>query len=357
MIVDSNYGVIEGYFGTPWSMDERLSYPKFLAEYGYNFFIYAPKNDPFLRKSWDKPWTQEYSENIRRLKVAFNNFNIDFGVGFTPAGVASDVCDHPDILISRIKEIAEILQPDYFVLLFDDLKNSDEEKLAYYQLKITDIVLNNIGNLKKFILCPSYYSFDPILPKVFGEMPKNYWQEYAQGLDPKVDIFWTGEKVCSTGYSREHLLQVTDIFKRKVFLWDNYPVNDGKKMADFLYLEPFSNRTSDIAELTSGHAINPMREPFLNKLVLATLPYAYKGNPLTLESSEYWNLATKILGNETAELIKNDCYTFAKCGRSSINDGELLRLKALYSSVGSDASNEIYRYLAGEYAFDPACLT
>lgn len=354
---NSNCGIIEGYFGTPWSMKERLTYPRFLANYGYKFFIYAPKNDPFLRKCWDKAWDDTYISMMSNLEQSFHSEGIEFGIGFTPAGQASEVIANPSLLISRIKEITACLSLDYFVLLFDDLKNSDADKLAYYQLKITDLVLSHLPSIKHLIVCPSYYSTDPILSKVFGDMPQNYWKEYAAGLDPAVNIFWTGEKVCSDGYSEEHLLQVADIFKRKPFLWDNYPVNDGRKMADFLYLKPFANRGNHILSLTEGHAINPMREPYLNQLVLATLPYAYTNNPLTFASKDYWILAKDILGEDIVDQLRKDCEVFASCGRSSISFDDKNDLISVYSNIGSSASLEIVDYLNGKYEFDPNCLT
>ena len=45
-------GVIEGFFGKPWSWDDRASYAGFLRELGFDFYIYAPKADRRLRKEW-----------------------------------------------------------------------------------------------------------------------------------------------------------------------------------------------------------------------------------------------------------------------------------------------------------------
>ncbi|MGN1356400.1 MAG: beta-N-acetylglucosaminidase domain-containing protein [Succinivibrionaceae bacterium] len=350
-------GIIEGYFGTPWSMEDRLSYPSFMAEYGYGFYIYAPKNDPFLRKSWDKPWNEDYLKELKKLKDSFNDKKIDFGIGFTPAGQASEIASHPEQLQERIREIDKELHPDYFALLFDDLKNSDADRLAYFQLQIADKVFQELSGVKRFIVCPSYYSFDPVLDRVFGVRPKSYWKEYAGGLDPHTDIFWTGEKVCSSGFSAEHLLQVAEIFGRKPFLWDNYPVNDGKNLADYLFLEPFSNRGPEICELTSGHGINPMREPLVNKLVLATLPFSYRGKSLTLASPEYWELSEKILGSGTSCQLRQDCEIFARSGRASLDQDKLADLTEIYNRIGTPSALEICRYLKGDYAFDPDCLT
>ena len=48
-------GVIEGFYGTPWSDEQRLDMIDFLAAHRFNTFLYAPKDDPFLRDRWREP--------------------------------------------------------------------------------------------------------------------------------------------------------------------------------------------------------------------------------------------------------------------------------------------------------------
>jgi hyaluronoglucosaminidase len=45
-------GVIEGYYGRPWSWDMREAQARFLASHGYSSYIYAPKADAYLRRRW-----------------------------------------------------------------------------------------------------------------------------------------------------------------------------------------------------------------------------------------------------------------------------------------------------------------
>ena len=48
-------GVIEGYFGDPWSHADRLAVVALLAPLGFGFFHHAPKADAFLRRRWREP--------------------------------------------------------------------------------------------------------------------------------------------------------------------------------------------------------------------------------------------------------------------------------------------------------------
>jgi len=353
-----NCGVIEGYFGTPWSFKSRNTYPEFLRKYGYRFFIYAPKNDPFLRKKWDREWSDRYIKVLKNFAGSCHRSGIEFGIGFTPAGDASAVAENPELLLARVREISSVLPLDYFALLFDDLKNNDRSRLAYYQLRIIDLITSELTSVKHFIVCPSYYTTDPVIGRVFGERPENYWNDYADGLDPEVNLFWTGEKVCSDSYSRAHLEWFAEQFRRKPFLWDNYPVNDGKKLADFLFLKPFENRASFLNEYLTGHAVNPMREPHLNKITMSTLGDTYDDRALDTDSELYWQRVTGFTGRKLARCIRDDFRFFTEIGLSGIESDELAELQKKYEKFRSNPyGREIYDYLKGKYAFDPACLT
>jgi hyaluronoglucosaminidase len=55
--INMNAGVIEGFFGRPWDWSARHMGIDFLRDYGYQFYVYAPKADPFLRRRWRDPMT------------------------------------------------------------------------------------------------------------------------------------------------------------------------------------------------------------------------------------------------------------------------------------------------------------
>ena len=51
-----NAGVIEGFFGRPWDWRARQGTIDFLRDNGYQFYVYAPKADAFLRRRWREPF-------------------------------------------------------------------------------------------------------------------------------------------------------------------------------------------------------------------------------------------------------------------------------------------------------------
>ena len=351
----NNCGIIEGFFGDKWKFEDRNKYPKFLKDHGYKFYIYAPKADQQLRSKWQHPLSQKYINSLVNFSQRCHKNEIDFGIGFTPMGNLNELCHDPSLLLERIEELNEKVPLDYFALLFDDLKNQDRDELGALQLKLVDLVFSRLKNIKRFIVCPSYYSTDPILEKVFGEKPKNYWNEFADGLDQSIDLFWTGQAVMSKSYSREHLEWFITQFKRKPFLWDNYPVNDGKKTIRYLNIAPYADRPSYLDELTNGHAVNPMIQPLLSQIPLATLSYAYKDQPLDPNSEEYWLIVKKLAGNELANLLRDD---YKLCTEIGVEAPTPIELQERYESfIPSPFGYEVFRYMAGMYVFDPKCLT
>ncbi len=63
----ANLGVIEGFFGKGWSWQARARYAQWLPRHGYGFYIYAPKEDGYLRKHWALPWPEQQLADLAEL--------------------------------------------------------------------------------------------------------------------------------------------------------------------------------------------------------------------------------------------------------------------------------------------------
>src|SRR5699024_10505650 len=60
-------GFIEGYYGIPWTDQDRMS----LMEFGGNFkmtsYVFAPKDDPYHNSEWRKPYPEERLNEIEEM--------------------------------------------------------------------------------------------------------------------------------------------------------------------------------------------------------------------------------------------------------------------------------------------------
>ena len=233
-------GIIEGYFGTPWRWADRTHAMRTLAGYGYRFFIYAPKADVHLRRRWKEPHPKATHEALATFATACRAAGVRFGVGFSPFEVYRHFDDAARATLrARIAEL-DSLGLDDLAILFDDMRG-DIPDLASRQAAIIAFVAS-CTKATRLIMCPSYYTDDAVLDRVFGARPANYLEDLGRLLDPKVEVFWTGEEVCARAFSPGHLADVAGKLRRKPFLWDNYPVNDGPRMSQLSACACFTGR-------------------------------------------------------------------------------------------------------------------
>jgi hyaluronoglucosaminidase len=341
-------GIIEGYFGRSWSWDSRAAVLERLAPAGYSFFHYAPKFDEKLRRDWqclhDKTAASHISEFAERCRAR----EVRFGIGITPYGAHLDFDRE-----SRDRMKAKLAQFDCWgivdlAVLFDDMRGELPD-LAARQAEVADFIFTH-SKAERFFFCPSYYSLDPKLDAVFGLRPLNYLEELGRRLDRSVAIYWTGEEVCAPEVGAAHLRDMAEIFGRKVALWDNYPVNDGPRMSQYLHLRAFTGRSASIGTEISHHAINPALQPMLGCIPALTLPMLYGQKEDYRYSSAFAEAARAIGGAELAATLQADLLTLQQAGLDRLSAATRVSLRNRYSTFGNDAAQEIVDWLDGAYA-------
>ena len=100
-------GVIEGFYGKPWSWEEREATVRFLAAYGYRFYLYAPKADPYLRRQWQDDHPVEIAARLKTLAAACQVAGVRFGVGLSPYEAYADYRDVMAMVEELIPTLAE----------------------------------------------------------------------------------------------------------------------------------------------------------------------------------------------------------------------------------------------------------
>jgi hyaluronoglucosaminidase len=347
------FGIIEGFFGQAWSWADRLVWAKFLATIGGNLYIYAPKKDPFLRRRWREPIAPQHFAQLRDCRLAYRSAGVEFGVGITPFDLQHELSPADrSALHNKITQLNE-LELDHLAILFDDMRG-DFPDLAAIQLEIIDFIIN-ISNAQKFSICPTYYSDDPVLEKVFGDRPQDYW-DTLRSLDPSIDIFWTGEKVCSQEYSPAHLAATQERFDRPVLLWDNYPVNDGQRLTTKVHFHDIGQRDARIKDGCAGQLMNPMNQPLLSRIAVATMARVHQLASKTPPSDCHTEIK-KFAAADLAKLMIRDAQQFAVVGLDGMNKEDCVTLARQYSQCHDPMAIEIVDWLNGKYAFDPNCLT
>ncbi len=335
-------GLLEGFFGIPWSWEARRHAVSFLAPHGYGFYLYAPKADPYLRKSWQEPHPAAEREALIAFRDHCRGEGVRFGIGLTPFELHLQE-DWKAPLAARLDSLAE-LGADDLAILFDDMRG-DLPDLAERQAAMVAFAAERSG-ASRFFCCPSYYSNDPILDRAFGPRPENYLQDLGRLLDPAVEVFWTGEEVCSREFSAGHLAPVAGQLQRKPFLWDNYPVNDGALMSQHLHLRAFTGRPAGLP--IAGHAINPASQPLLSLIPALTLAESHARGADYAYGAAWDRAAEAVLGPDLARQVRADLLSLQDRGKDRLG-ARRETLRAKYAAVDHPAAREIVDWLDGKW--------
>ncbi|MBE3557544.1 MAG: beta-N-acetylglucosaminidase domain-containing protein, partial [Firmicutes bacterium] len=251
-------GIIEGFYGAPWTHEKRLAMIHFLGETMMNSYAYAPKDDPYHRQRWRDAYPENAWRDLGELVAACRREGVNFWFCISPG---------KDIVFSKEADLAALcdkcaavegLGVSHFALLMDDI----------------DPRLSNASDQQRFTspaaaqasLANRLYDFlrqrDPAVQLLF--CPTEYWQPgdspyrrtLRSTLQPEIGIFWTGIGVVAPQVSSADAAQAQAWFGHSLVLWDNYPVTDFDH--SLLLLGPLRNRDAQLPERLHGILANPM---------------------------------------------------------------------------------------------------
>ncbi|HWK89057.1 MAG TPA: beta-N-acetylglucosaminidase domain-containing protein [Longimicrobium sp.] len=344
--MDVELGIIEGFYGKPWSWQARAETMAFLAPHGYRFYLYAPKADPYLRRRWTEPHPPHLAEALAGHAARCREAGVRFGVGLSPYEIFHGFDDAARDALTRKLAFCDELGADDLALLFDDMPGGDPD-LAERQVEIVDFAAERT-RADRILVCPSYYSDDPVLDRVFGARPPRYLERLGEALDPAIEILWTGEEVVSREWSAGHLARVAEQLGRKPFLWDNYPVNDGQRMSQYLHLRGFTGRPAGMAKYVAAQGINPALQPTLSRIPALTLAESYRLGEEYAYGAAMAKAAVQVLGEELGARVREDVLTLQDVGLDRLGEKADV-LRARYAGVDHPGAREIIGWLDGEY--------
>jgi len=348
---DVELGLIEGYYGRPWSWRERGETIAFLAEHGYRFFIYAPKADPYLRRRWREDHPAEMALELEGLARRCAKLGVRFGVGLSPFEIYRDFDASAKAALGRKLAALDDIGVQYLAILFDDMRG-DLPRLAQTQASILGWIAKRT-RAARLVVCPTYYSDDPVLDQFFGARPDRYLEDFGAALDPAIDVFWTGSEVCSREFQPGSLDRVAQQLRRKPVLWDNYPVNDGPMMSRHLHLRGFTGRPASIAQRISAHAVNPALQPVLTRIPALTLADSYRLGEAYDYGAAFDDAAAMVLGADLATVVRRHMSSLQDTGLDRLGEA-VPKLRARFAAIDHAGAREIVAWLDGDFAITRA---
>ncbi len=263
-------GVVEGFYGKPYTHEQRLELFTYLKEVRMNSYLYAPKDDLYHREKWRLPYSPEADERIKELSDQAKRNRIDFYYGISP-GKDFNYADEADykILIEKLKKIRS-LGVQRFALLMDDIEpklSEEEQKLfdspAHAHAHLANFVLKELEPKPPFLFCPTDYMQNYDTP---------YRADIRKYLDGQVSVFWTGYNTVAEAITDEDGKVLIENFGRHPVLWDNYPVNDFEPKRR-VYLGAVRNRSRYLYKTHSGYLVNLSELYESSKIPLTTMSH------------------------------------------------------------------------------------
>ncbi|MGW5442114.1 beta-N-acetylglucosaminidase domain-containing protein [Streptomyces asiaticus] len=77
-------GVIEGFYGSPWTHAERMDQLAFYGDVKMNTYIYAPKDDPYHREKWREPYPAAKLAELGELVRQATDHHVRFTFAVSP---------------------------------------------------------------------------------------------------------------------------------------------------------------------------------------------------------------------------------------------------------------------------------
>ena len=254
-------GFIEGYYGNPWSTEDRVNLMNWGGYYKLNAYVYAPKDDPKHNAKWQELYTPEEIESkIKPLAAAGNESKCRFVFALHPFMSHPITKGNYDTYVPKMKaKFKQVIDAGVrqIAILADDAGNQGNDlykKLLedttqwlheLQQEKNADGTLKYPGLKDTLIFCPVNYM--------------GHGEEWYKDLPKNVQVVNTGGRVWGKIDK-----QFADTFKKKSgvspFMWINWPCSDNDK--DALHMGGHDNFLgSDLKPgQVEGVVLNPMQQ-------------------------------------------------------------------------------------------------
>lgn len=305
-------GTIEGFYGSPWSHEERLDQLGFYGDVKMNTYVYAPKDDPYHREQWREPYPSDRLSKIGELVEKADRNHVDFVFALSPG---TSICYSSEsdyrALLSKFESLYD-LGVRAFSIPLDDIDYTEwnceadqqeygppsPETAANAQIDLLNRVQRDFieahGDIEPLQTVPTEYS---------GLERSSYKSILEEDLADEITVMWTGTAVVPPEITREEAEQVHDLFGHDIVLWDNYPVNDFSQTAGRLLLAPYRKREPNLSENLAGIVSNPMNQAAASKVALFTIA-DYTWNDMDYDSERSWHEAARYLADDNEETVQ-----------------------------------------------------
>ena len=333
-------GFIEGYYGNPWSNEDRAALMTYGGDYKLNQYIFAPKDDPYHNSKWRELYPEEKLEGIKKLAAAGEESKTRYVYALHPFmnnAIRFDTDENYQEDLNIIKaKFTQLLESGVrqFGILADDASVPPQGASSYVRL-LNDLTewlreqQKTYTDLKDdIIFCPNDY---------MGSGASEQLKEINKAGD-NVSIVMTGGRIWGE-VSQEFATNFKNNIAsegyegREPYFWINWPCSDNSKKhlimgGNDTFLHPGVQ-----PESVKGIVLNPMQQAEANKSALfAVADYSWNIWENKDQANQNWQDSFKYMDHGTAEETESST-ALREISKHMINQNMDSRVTALQESV------------------------
>ncbi len=297
-------GYVEGFYGEPWSFEDRADLFETTTMYKMTTYIYAPKDDPYHRDSWRTLYPEKEAKELTELAeiAAANNMEFCWSIhpgadyDYTTDSDGDGLADDYERLLEKIEQVYSF-GVRQFGIFYDDLgydlavaeNHSGVINSAYEYLK------EKYGDVKPFITVLTRYT------NGWGAPMNSYFTPFMNQINEDTIVLWTGNDTMSAITKNYYEWPKTQTGVDRDFgVWWNYPVTD--YCFGHLFMGSLDCLDTDVDNICSFF-LNPMSESDASKVALYS-GADYSWNITDFNSKESWSRAILELVPEANEAFE-----------------------------------------------------
>jgi len=296
-------GYIEGFYGTPWTQEGRLSMLSLMAKAHMNTYYYAPKDDPYHRELWKKPYPERELPKLRELVEAAKRQFVEFHFCIAP-GLSMQYSSEEDYaaLLNKLRQVYD-LGVRRFGLLLDDIPEElqypeDIARFGSETVNAHSYLGNRLWDDLKALDAENRLTFCPL--QYHGKGDEYFISKLGRGLDAEISLFWTGRNICSQELTVPEAITFIQSTRHQPLYWDNFPVNDAE-MYNEMHLGYLTGRDTELYRYSEGIISNCMEYCECSKIPLLTVA-DFLWNPHAYNEKQSWNHAIDtVVGADSAD--------------------------------------------------------
>ncbi|MFG2822352.1 beta-N-acetylglucosaminidase domain-containing protein [Kitasatospora sp. NPDC048365] len=300
-------GTAETFYGTPWTVEQRLELIDFLGRTKQNQFLYAPGGDPYRVQKWRDAYPAAQLDELRRLTARARDNHVTAAYSIEPGQSfcftsGKDV----DALVAKLESMRQAgfraFQLQFLDVSYDEWHCGADRKAygtgpaaaakaqAALVAKVQERLTAGHPELAPLSVVPTEYQKQGASP---------YRSALAAALPQGVQVVWSGGGVIPQQVTNGQIADTAALFGRSLVTWDNYPVNDSTP--DRLYLGGYAGREPDVAKRSAVLLTSAMSQPSVSRIPLATAA-DFGWQPEGYQPQESWRAALRALSADPAEL-------------------------------------------------------